>query len=101
MTKTTVAGVLLLLMLVCCGTAEAVICTDEDGNRIPCVQDPGGGGGGGGGGWCAHPTCWGCGWPQQDGYQACLEGAGSSCNCEYPDGVTSCVGVGECEYTGP
>lgn len=99
MVTTTIAGLLLVISLVCGWTAEASICRDENNNPIPCEQDPGGGGSGS---WCAHPTCWGCGAPQHDGYSACVQDTGERyCSCEYPDGIDSCGGTGVCEYTGP
>ena len=47
MAKTTIAGLLLVMLLVGGWTAEAAVCKDENGNPIPCEQDPGGGGIGG------------------------------------------------------
>ena len=98
MTRVTVAALILVLSAACSGAAEAAVCTDENGVPIPCEQDPGGGGEGG---WCANPTCYGCGEPEPDGYSPCLPGAGSSCSCDYPNGIPSCTPIGECEYTGP
>lgn len=62
MAKTTIAGPLLVMLFLFSGSGLASVCTDENGNPVPCEQDPGGGGSGGDPcsisqkGWCEYQT---------------------------------------------
>lgn len=85
MVKFTVAGLVLLLTLSCGGVAEASGCTDENGNPVPCEQDPGGGGSGGDpcsvsqAGWCDSMTIYPAGLPCDSAW--CQADPSSPLNC--------------------
>lgn len=108
MAKRTITCLLLAALLICGWTAEAAICTDENGNPIPCEQDPGPS-------MCANDpfeaywsgyvcgnsvwnpvSCSDCVNASSDG---CItkpsDGAGG---CFYQNG--QCYGWGSCHYTG-
>lgn len=95
--KKTVLFAVLLVALMWVPANSAFACPPHGG---PCYQDPGDPGGGGGGGpWCANPTCWGCGYANEEGWAPCEPYAGQACNCNYLAGT--CSPYGDCTYTGP
>ena len=106
MAKTTIAGILVVMLFVCGGTAYAATpCVDENGNRVACEQMPPPEGGGPGGGTCWAMTCTKCvevthpvlpdiKW---DTCKTVAENGG--CNCNWAG--DKCTGpYGSCVYTG-
>lgn len=97
MAKTTIAGILVVMLLVCGWTAEAAICKDANGNPIPCEQDPGGGGGGN---LCWSGSCVRCA-VQCSEFGGCWNicdymTANGGCACFFESG--SCSEGGTCTY---